>query len=391
MLPRQYIEERGGKAAILDYVRDKTDLPIPKYEVIGFEDAPSKIARVFSDIQAPHAFGNPKPIIVRSSSPYEYGDFEGVFESVPGIRTWTGLLSAIEQIKASAQSDLAHRYARQKGIEIGEKICIILQQQSDSRYCGAMMRHPNNPSLIFIDYFESGYDWWQQLKQGGVWDDKKNEVVKGHFNLERANIEELIRAYKKIESLSDIADGCSLFVEFGLNPLFIYQVRPFMEFKTTNFEVPKFPRERLEFAIVADCVFGLTPPEGIEVPIVSHNSRVSSGFSYRGLSQKERESTQQNLSSADSKAHKPYCLVVPYSREQENWDLYVPRMNALIAGDSSHFLTHGMIRLLKKAEVSLLCDRNLSQSFLSMSGLEEKTVQIISNGREGVALLRCNL
>ena len=34
MLPQTEIDKYGGKAAILNHIRDNTDLPIPPYEVM---------------------------------------------------------------------------------------------------------------------------------------------------------------------------------------------------------------------------------------------------------------------------------------------------------------------------------------------------------------------
>ena len=148
MLPQADIERYGGKAAILNYVRDKLpDMPIKPY-VVKAHDA--TIDSVVSDFDAMK-----KPVIVRSTSPHEYGDFEGIFDSVKDVYDVHDLRHAVEKVKESAVSDRAKLYAKQRKMEIDGSISVMVQEQSDSQYLGAMMRHPNNPDLILIGYHDN--------------------------------------------------------------------------------------------------------------------------------------------------------------------------------------------------------------------------------------------
>ena len=84
MLPHQDILKYGGKAAILSYLARKLpDLPIPPFEV---KEAGQDIDTFGSRFRSMR-----KPVIVRSSSPYEYGDFEGIFESVRDVHDQASL------------------------------------------------------------------------------------------------------------------------------------------------------------------------------------------------------------------------------------------------------------------------------------------------------------
>jgi len=417
MLPKQDIEARGGKAAILDYLRDKTDLPIPKYDVLGFDDSFDKAAEIFSKLT--------QPVIVRSSSPHEYGDFEGIFDSVKGVISLTGLEKAVEQVRASATSYDAKQYAEQKGIKLGGRLHAILQEQSSSKYGGAMMRHPNNPETILISYFEGKReDFGGRTNHGGTYDEKRKSMRWKDSDVSDDEARQLIKAYKKIETLTKIAEGEALFVEFGLNPLAIYQVRPFKKFQTADFEVPQIPTEMQEFVVTSDYAFGITPPEGIEVPLLRTFGRLDActlaneiatgrtpvrfseqedhlrsrlrmfaivaGSSSEPILTYEREindSMQGFMYQYDKDMNKPYCLVASSARSGEKWDLFTPRATSLIAGDSGSFLVHDMIRLLKKSDVSLLCRWGLPEEFLNGAKSLEKKVRIISNGKEGVALL----
>ncbi len=259
MLLEQDIQKYGGKAAILNHIRDKLpDMPVPRYVV---KEAGQGVDAVLSDFEAMR-----KPVIVRSSSPHEYGDFEGIFESVRDVHQ-SNLDWAVKEVEKSAASERAKEYAKQNGFTIDEKMHVIVQEQSESRYCGAIMRHPNNPDLIFISYFEKvGNNNEYNLF---LFDEKTQSKAK-NIAFMSARIDEedakfLVEQYKKIESLTDIAEGYVLFVEFGFKPFAVYQARPFKKIETAEFDLPDFdPKEDLW----SDFAFGLTPPEGIVLPVV---------------------------------------------------------------------------------------------------------------------------
>ena len=75
----------------------------------------------------------------------------------------------------------------------------------------------------------------------------------------------MVKQYKTIEDINGIADGYSLFVEFGLHPFAIFQVRPFKKVETAHFDIFD---SGADCALHSDFVFGITPPEGIVLPVV---------------------------------------------------------------------------------------------------------------------------
>lgn len=185
MITKEQIERYGGKGAILNYLRQNCpDLPIPSY---SYDIADFTHMR--------------KPVIVRSSSPHEYGDFEGIFDSVRDVNTQNELEGAINSVKASATSERAREYARQRNIPIDGEIKFFIQEQSLSRYCGAMMRHPNNPNLIFINYFSG---WGDNMRDHFYYgyDEKRQGMARLNNFTSQKRAEEnskfLVEQYKRI-------------------------------------------------------------------------------------------------------------------------------------------------------------------------------------------------
>lgn len=369
---------------------------------------------------------------MRSSSPYEYGDFEGIFDSVRDVSTESELESAINAVRASAHSERAKTYAEQRGLSIGGDIKFFIQEQSQSHFCGAMMRHPNNPNLLYINYF-SGCEKSMRDHYAFVFD----EGVHGEARVScfvaqrraRDRAQFLAAQYKKIEALSGIGKGYSLFVEFGLDPFAVYQVRPFKRFETADFEVPAVHGAAMRF----DFVFGITPPSGIVLPIIrslgvdeaeavvinnydlltggsgENNLDVKFGdyerfleiglrniaFSLaRGWIQqgKVREQAGKILrdhhyAAEEFNENAPHCFMISSAqRDEYDTDLSVPRMKALILGEVNTFLTHNLMRLIKKADVAMGCNSLLLKDFFKNTCSLEHKVRLISNGKEAVVI-----
>jgi len=426
MISQTEICRRGGKAAILDYVREKLpDMPIPRYFVLE--------AGQGLDVILPEFETMIKPVIVRSSSPYEYGDFEGVFESVAEVHERYGLERAVRIVEESATSERAREYAKQNRFKCDGRIHKIIQEQSPSRFCGAMMRHPNNPDLIFINYFsgrgrysrEHDSFLWSESAQGeagycrGFSSSKKEE----HINF-------LVEQYKIIEALKEIAPKHSLFVEFGLEPFALYQVRPFKKKETAEFQLPQTSQSK-EDSFQSDFCFGITTQEGIVLPVARsfgcsdafsltselglHRQRRVIDFKFSDY-ERELEHNLDNISCLaslggvdqpsvleehvpkilrcwhsrieDMTKKKPYCLAISSAqRDSYDTDLSVPHVRTLLIGGTNTFLVHNLIRLLKKSQVSLGYGPPLwaTPFFKNLRTLEDK-VRIISNGKEAVAI-----
>src|SRR3990167_8490614 len=102
MLPQQDVQKYGGKAAILNHIRERLpDMPIPRYVVKEAGDSAYHSKSEFIQLR--------KPCIVRSSSPHEYGDFEGIFETVHDVHNYDALVRAVNTVERSATSARAKK------------------------------------------------------------------------------------------------------------------------------------------------------------------------------------------------------------------------------------------------------------------------------------------
>ena len=415
MLPAEQIEQYGGKGAILNHIRDEfPDMPIPQYVVKQQGQWLWSIRKELRELK--------QPLIVRSSSPHEYGDFEGIFESVPDVNDKYSLRRAIEIVERSAFSERARTYAQQNGFNISERIHTIIQEQHEAEYQGVMMRHPNNPDLIFINCYNGSVDNRNHstfvLNTKTRKDQKVMRYVHDDLSLEDACF--LADVYEKIESLKGIAEGYSFFVEFGLHPFALYQARPFKKIETADFEVP----EADETMIQTDLTFGITPKEGLVLPVLRtfgykqaialmstiRSSCLSGHPTIGGIAPCELDQSlidyifdlaafghgkpfveeligiiKMHNQYLDKKLGE-YCLLsTGVNRERYEVDLTVPHMKAMVVDGLERFLTHDVMRLLKRADVSVEAGFIYGSDFFNHTKSGDK-VRIIGNGKEAVVM-----
>jgi len=407
MLPQQEIQKYGGKATILNHIRDNTNLPLPNYIV---KEAGQSLDSILSTVTQMR-----KPLIIRSSSPYEYANFEGIFESVRDVNSTKELERAIEKVEESATSEKAVEYAKQNGFTIDERISIIIQEQSPSLYSGTIMRHPNNPDLVFINCFGRG-ERYMQCYSSFVVNEKehKTETKLNELEINKRNVKSLVNQYKKIESLRDIAEGHSLSVEFGLEPFGVYQARPFKEIETADFELPKFDFNEV---IYASLVFGITSQEGIVLPVIRtlgvrdalfnlHNELPFTDFDnilkhdLTNISllgqfgripnlEHKRKLVENAIKvwhiSAEKIINESYCLMLSSMNDIGDIDLTVPNISALVSRYNINFLVHEPLRIFKKADIALDAHYSLTVNklFQNIRSAKDK-IRIISNGKEAI-------
>lgn len=416
MLPRAEIEQYGGKGAILNYIRDKTSLSIPRYVVKRHDETLDSRLKELEPITW--------PIIARSSSPFEYGDFEGIFDSVRDVRDRGSLERAVRTVEASATSERAREYAKQNGFSIDEKMNVIIQEQSPSREMGAMIRLPNNPDVFVINIYY-GFGLLRDYNKC-FYSEKKGEVLQlggiHSIGVKLEDVRTLVDCYKQIEDLREIGDSFSLYIEFGLKPFGVFQARPFKRLDTADFELPSL--SGIEYKLDTDLCIGITSPEGVVLPVVRSLSkemakatamdilrRIARGGIIDRNSELDFTREEVLLRSAfmnaiivdpdnfdehatralrehNLKQDNPngYCFMTSDAiREDYDVDLTAPNMHTFIHGESYVFLVHDIIRLIKKAKVSMLLNTLMYDRFFMNVGTGDR-VRIISNGKEAVAL-----
>jgi len=412
MLPTNQIAQYGGKGAIINHIHEKLPkIYIPPYVIKQQEQWLWSIRKELRTLKY--------PLIGRSSSPYEYADFEGIFESIPWIKDENALRRAIDSVNRSAFSERAILYAKQNNFPVSKKIHTIIQEQHQAEYQGAMLRHPNNPDLIFIDCYKG---MGRDHKTFVINTKTRTEQIIGKYESNSLPLSDacyLADVYEQIESLKDIAEGYSFYIEFGLHPFALYQVRPFKEIKTANFDIPH-PNDAL---IYTDLAFGITPEEGLVYPILRtfgykhaavliHDIRtaLSKGKnSIGGINPSKLEgelidymfdiaiseqkinldelvkTIKTNNQSLDEKLNN-YCLLsTSVNHEIYDIDLTVPHMKAMVVNGLERFLTHDVMRLLKKADVSVEAGFMYKQDFFNNTKSGDK-IRIISNGKEAVVM-----
>ncbi len=133
-----------------------------------------------------------RPIIVRSSSPFEDGErasFAGMFQSVPGLSSLDDVLLAINRVRESAHDPRATAYAKRMQVPYEPRMPIIIQEQVEGEEPGTIQLQGNRVQLARegrrpIDYsyllekakFWEEYDTHKFLTEGHI----QNAVVAAH-------------------------------------------------------------------------------------------------------------------------------------------------------------------------------------------------------------------
>lgn len=417
MLQESEIQKYGGKAAILNHIKEKLPtIPIPNYVVKEYGKDISSILPDFNKMK--------KPVIIRSSSPFEYGDFEGIFDSVKDVYDERGLVEAIKQVEESATSERAKIYAFQNEFKIDSRIHTIIQEQNQG-INGVIMRHPNNPDLIYINLrttkkkrYSNESEFYLFNQKTNSFEEKRNSYS---ISFDEDQIRKIIDDYVQIENLKEIAEGWNLFGEFGMAPFSLFQIRPFKKIETADFELEdKLIYETKKLNVLSENCFGITPKEGIVLPVLkgigineiitilpkdktlgmqylkNEDSTLAMDLFnlimyYEHLTRKDflKDTTQilyQHYEKLNERVREPYCFITS-SIKNDDWDidLSVPNTKGLIFGNGKDFLTHNSLRLLKKADISMISDNLIMREFYKNISSKEK-VRIISNGKEAIAI-----
>ena len=227
MLYPKQVSHFGAKAGYLMYIKEQLpDIPQARI-VVKTPNEPAANALKRADIS-----GIPWPRIFRSSSIEELVGFEGDFLTVPDLHQYTpNLAGRIDQVQNSA-GDLG----KLLGLDLPEKINVIIANEVNSKSKGAYIGNPNNDGGIvsFRIYDQSDHCtfFYKSGKLEPLWD---YTGFADESSLD--NVKEIPKWFESIYSLPEIDKSFSYKMEFSLNPLCLFQFSPFKEKEKPGFEI----------------------------------------------------------------------------------------------------------------------------------------------------------
>jgi phosphohistidine swiveling domain-containing protein len=121
---------------------------------LGSFEVPAATQAALRMVLASWGFGSGQPVAVRSSVADEDGAtaaFPGLMDSVLNIGNWPALLAAVAQVAASAYSDRALAYRRQRGLPLAARPAVVVQRQVAARAAGVLFTtFPEYPQEMAI-------------------------------------------------------------------------------------------------------------------------------------------------------------------------------------------------------------------------------------------------
>jgi hypothetical protein len=163
-----------------------------------------------------------------------------------------------------------------------DDICVIIAEQSPSSIFGTLIKHPNQKGFYIIaagivpateeaGWFHSAYTY---TEKGGIqsfegFDQGCVEFSLGNSNPKkiRLDMEQVVSWHDRIAALPDMDPRWTYQLEFGLDPICLYQVRPFKGIVSADFSIEPGQQLGLHFVI------GVTPKDGINLRVEKKYSR----------------------------------------------------------------------------------------------------------------------
>lgn len=237
----------GAKGAVLDYIRRNVpDVPIEPFVMVPVHGDWQQYRSEINELGE---------CLVRSSSPSEDGkrlSFAGLFAT----EHFTGQ-PAVDKVLASLTSQDVLRYKVVHGIEDNLEMGLVFQRRSSARWNYGMIRHPHQEHLLFVmgrrvAYNEETNNFVYDETTGTFQDvdnfcnvSAKRESPE-HIKSVPADLVEAIEHYKVIEQLPAFQTGYSYHMEFGTEPLSIYQFRPFKKKEKSSWRITTSFLRRIE-------------------------------------------------------------------------------------------------------------------------------------------------
>ena len=288
--PKELVHNFGAKAGILMYIKNHlSEIPQVDMVVKTPNDAIDHILKKADDFPILY------PRLLRSSAVAELDGYEGWFPTIEvlGPNSWLfernypnmslserlkytkdELIMRIERIQESTQE--LKKSEPGKHEHLPDNISVIIAEKSPSSIVGTFVKHPNQDGLYIISTSTAeslnGYDpehsaFTFRPKQGIKSFEyfTKKGIEESSYISDKAKerlyqeLEQVVLWHDKISNLPEMDSGWSYQIEFGLDPICLYQVRPFKEIKKADFRLNKNKEYQKPL------VFGITSKDGINI------------------------------------------------------------------------------------------------------------------------------
>jgi len=418
----------GAKGAVLDYVRSNApDVPIEPFVLVPVGEDWKKYEPQIKDLG---------DCLVRSSSPLEDGQeisFAGLF--------WTTKFygqHSVDQVLKSLSDEDTLRYAEIHRVKAPLEMGLTFQRDSNSSWNWGILRHPHQENLLFImgrpvpDHTRFSEDLIYDESTGKLQEvtnfcsSRLYDFTEAKFEDVPEGIEQAIALYRQIEALPAFQTGFTYHMEFGTNPVSVYQFRPFRRKQqpTWNIDFSELENVGEDYSVHKfGLSFGITDAEGLDLTIAralsSHENRkhieryrknlvgkphkriVTALLKGWKLSPFERAYAEE-VARIDSDTHGGVdseafdkaverinaqmkkdetclyqeCMHFYYGRDI---DLVFPNAKAWIASGGVQFLSHNWFRALQTYDVALV-------DYGNVNGKTGDKIKILSDGIFGVAV-----
>lgn len=377
--PQELVNRYGAKAGILMYVAEH--LPdIPQARMVVKTPAES----VDEVLKRAYTYGISWPRIFRSSAVAELYGYEGDFPTfvIEDFETehvritnplYCGPYSRRDLFDAHVRETIdkietSPRWLKERPghDHLPDRICIIVAEKSPSKIVGTYIKHPNQDDFYVAsctvpatangnDAYRSNYTY-RPLE--GV-QHHKGFTARGvertppeYLNQDtvKRELEEALRWHDRIVALPEMDSGWSYQVEFGLDPLCLYQVRPFKQREIATFHV-KPTKNYTDIVVI-----GITPPEGLRLRVernvwVRHN--------------RDEPINPDNQPS------------VFYGEMRGAYHTYLVRnLQANILRDAYGFLSHNDVKAMRRAQVTGLFSDEIPETYH-----QGEWVTLVADGR----------
>ncbi|MBI5389947.1 hypothetical protein HZB02_00475 [Candidatus Woesearchaeota archaeon] len=382
--------EIGGKRAVLEYIVSR-DPSIP-------------IAPLCS---GKLGIGD----VLRSDHPREFDDFFGVFDTIflekeKHIKRISPRAFSIElpdpsraeaaiRLQKTGDQELDacvaerreffERYCNAKGLDCEEVLSGLLiypVEKVQVRSKGIMFQHPStesqyiiygqneNQTMAFaVDRAEGTLNiatFDQYHRERG---DTMNRVFKRYSPLSRTNIHELVEVYQRIMDMPQFQDGFTYAVEYGVDPLCVFQVRRFRKMEPYTGDVCEWKDQ--PGIIHTSRVFGVTPSEGIVVPYFVIPFDLDYNYLTPGLGMGVQSINHEN----------PQGFSCRFIDIDDYMKVFLPNLSVGFAGPLFHQINHGTQEDIAKIPIYLFGMKD-PMNHVEQEALKGIPLQVFSNGRE---------